>query len=245
MVKKVIVVFLFVLPFKLFAQGVVTGTVYDFENKTFPLQKVVVKNLNNQKLAITKASGQFTIDANKGDVLELSLIGYHTDTLFLTDLNPKTIFLPVNAKNLKEVSIVSAKLSPYLDLKNTAKGPTTVSTDGLAGKGNFDRAGGLILGFGAGRIKKEQAKIRALEARDAYETEINNNFNEQTVSALIKLKGQELKDFIAMFRPSVALIKDERPFNYSYYIAQAHQRWLKMTPAERKLPPVPVMKQRQ
>ena len=75
-----------------------------------------------------------------------------------------------------------------------------------------------------------------------YETEIRENFNEQTIHELIKLTGQELKDFINMFRPSVALVKSERPFNYSYYIAQAHQRWLKLPPHERKAPPVQNLK---
>lgn len=246
MVKKLIIALVLLLPIKLMAQGNVNGTVYDFDTKTFPLQQVAVRNLNTKQVAVTKASGQFTIAASKGDLIEFSLVGYHTDTLFLTDLNPKTIFLPVNSKNLKEVSIVSAKLSPYLDLKKNqenAKAVTRVSTDGLEGKKNGDRAGGMILSLGYGKYKREQAKLRSLEERDVYETEINNNFNEQTVSDLVKLKGQELKDFISMFRPSVPLIKGERPFNYSFYIAQAYHRWLKMSPEERR--PVPIQKLKQ
>jgi len=239
MVKKLILFLLVVLPFKMLAQGNVSGTVYDFENKTFPLQQVAVRNLSNKQIAVTKATGQFTIRANKGDLLEFTFVGYHVDTLYLTDLKHKTIYLPANSKSLKEVEIVETKISPYLDLKNpNAKESTRISTDGAEGKSNTDRAGGVQLALGFGKYRREREKIQKLEERDAYETEILANFNEQTVHALIKLTGQELKDFINMYRPSVALIKSERPFNYSYYIAQAHQKWLKLKPHERKLPPM-------
>lgn len=237
MVKKLILFLLVVLPLKMLAQGNVNGTVYDFDNKTFPLQQVAVRNLTNKQIAVTKANGQFTIAANKGDLLQFTLVGYHVDTLYLIDLKPKTIYLPANSKSLKEVEIVETKLSPYLDLKDpNAKASTRISTDVV--KGNTDRAGGLNFALGYGKYRREQEKIKMLEARDAYETEILANFNEKTVHELIKLTGQELKDFINMYRPSVALIKSERPFNYSYYIAQAHQKWLKLQPHERKAPPM-------
>jgi hypothetical protein len=238
MVKKLILFLLVVLPIRLLAQGNVSGTVYDFENKTFPLQQVAVQNLNNKQIAVTKANGQFTIKANKGDLLQFTLVGYHVDTLYLTDLKPKTIYLPANSKSLKEVEIVETKISPYLDLENNAKENTRITTDGLEEKENTDRAGGLQFALGYGKYKREQAKVKMLEERDAYETEIKANFNEQTVHELIKLTGQELKDFINMYRPSVALIKSERPFNYAYYIAQAHQKWLKLPPHQRKAPPM-------
>jgi len=239
MVKKLILFLLVVLPFKMLAQENVSGTVFDFDNKTFPLQQVAVKNLTNKQIAVTKATGQFTIAANKGDLLEFTLVGYHVDTLYLTDLKNKTIYLPANAKSLKEVEIVETKLSPYLDLKNpNAQESKRISTDGTEGKSNTDRAGGLKFALGYGKYKREQEKIQKLEERDAYETEILTHFNEQTVHALVKLTGQELKDFINMYRPSVALIKSERPFNYSYYIAQAYQKWLKLAPHQRKAPPM-------
>ena len=84
--------------------------------------------------------------------------------------------------------------------------------------------------------------MKALEETSSYETEINQYFNEEHVGALIKLQGQELKDFIALYRPSVARVKSEDPFNYDFYIAQAYQTWLKLPPEGRKLPPVPTLK---
>ena len=243
MVKNLFLFVILVLPIGLFAQTTLSGTVYGYENKDFPLQQVAIRNLSNNQVAVTKAAGQFTIAAKKGDLITFALVGYHIDTLYLIDLKPKTIYLPKNSTGLKEVEIVSAKISPYLDLSNPNAQPSKrVSTDGLDGKGNFDRAGGLKFALGYGKYRREQEKVQRLEARDEFETEINANFNAQTVHELIKLEGDELKEFMAIYRPTIAQVSSERPFNYSYYIAQAHQTWLKLTPEQRKMPPMQRLK---
>ena len=87
-----IILLIVFLPLKNLAQGTISGHVYDFEKKTAPLEGVVVKNLTNGKTLQTHASGQFSIPASKGDLLEFSKAGYHTDTLFLTNLISKRFF---------------------------------------------------------------------------------------------------------------------------------------------------------
>ncbi|SEA14816.1 CarboxypepD_reg-like domain-containing protein [Pedobacter hartonius] len=241
MLKRLIIVLLLTIPVYTFAQTGISGGVFDYENKSFPLQKVTVKNLNNQKVVVTGAAGQFTITANKGDLLEFSLPGYHTDTLYLTNLQAKTIYLPSQSTNLKQVEVRGAKLSNDLQLKDpNAPGFNRVS--GIPPTTNTSRAGGVGLAFGSGKDKRERAKVKRLEETSAYETEINQYFNEEHVGELIKLQGQELKDFINLYRPSVARVKSDHPFNYDFYIAQAYQTWLKLPPEGRRLPPVPTTK---
>jgi hypothetical protein len=241
MLKRLIIVLLFTIPLYTFAQTGITGGVFDYENKSFPLQKVRVRNLNNQKVSVTGAAGQFTITASKGDLLEFSLPGYHTDTLYLTNMLSKTIYLPSQSTGLKQVDIKGAKLSRDLDLEAT-KGPAFKRVSGIAPTKNVGRAGGIGLAFGSGKVRREAAKVKALDEAAYYEAEIREYFSEEHVAELIKLKGQELKDFIAMYRPSVARVKSEDPFNYDYYIAQAYQTWLKLSPEGRKLPVVPTLK---
>lgn len=242
MLKRLITVLLFALPLHIFAQTGISGAVFDYENKNFPLQKVTVRNLSNKKVVQTGAAGQFTIQASKGDLLELSLQGYHTDTLFLTDLQSKTIYLPASSTNLKEVKIRSAKLSSDLNLKNPTNAREFKRVSGIQPKQNVGRAGGIGIAFGSGKAKREKAKVAVLELNASYETEINQYFSEEHVKDLIKLDGQELKDFIAMYRPTVARVKADDPFNYDFYIAQAYQTWLKLPVGQRKLPPMPTLK---
>lgn len=243
MLKNLFVFLILVMPFKLLAQNTVIGTVYDFENNKFPLEYVKVRNLSNNQLTLTKAAGQFNIAAKMGDLLEFSLMGYHTDTLYLINLSPKTIYLPGNSNNLKEVEIVGAKVnSSVFGSDHLARANKRIVTDGLQGKGNNDRAGGLLFSLGYGKYKRQQEKIRLLEERDRYQAEINEVFTEAYVSELVKLKGQDLKDFMSLYRPPEELVKSERPFNYDYYTVKAYHTWLKLPPEQRKTARMPELK---
>jgi len=242
MLKRLIIVLLFAIPLHTLAQTGISGAVFDYENKNFPLQKVTIRNLNNQKVVQTGAAGQFTITANKGDLLELTLPGYHIDTLYLTDLQSKTIYLPSQETNLKEVRIRSARISKDLNLNNPTNAKKSTRVGGIPPKQNVGRAGGVGLAFGGGKERRERAKVKALEETADYEQEINQYFSEEHVSALIKLKGQDLKNFIEMYRPTVARVRGDTTFNYDFYIAQAYQTWLKLPAEQRKLPPVPTLK---
>jgi hypothetical protein len=239
MMNKWLVLVLCMYPILLSAQTSITGTVMDYENKMLPLEKVTVRNLTSNKATQTKAGGQFTLPASAGDILEFSLVGYHTDTLYLIDMAPKKIFLPRNSTELEEVRIQSAKISPYLDVTNPdAREQHRVMTDAPPTKNN-QRAGGLNFNLGYGKYKRDKEKILMLEERDKWQDEIRNNFNEDKIKTLIPLKGQPLKDFMEMYRPTEYLIQTARPFNYDYYIVEAYHTWLRLPPAQRRLPPIP------
>ena len=243
MLKNLLLLLVVIVPFKLMAQNSVSGTVYDFDNRTFPLQNVKVKNLNNNQVVLTKAAGQFTLSARVGDLIEFSSMGYHTDTLFLINLDPKIIFLPGNSTTLREVEIFSAKVNPSILAPDPIANPyKRIATDGLQGKENNDRAGGLLFNLGYGKYRRQQEKIRLLEERDRYQVEINAIFTEAYVSDLVKLKGNDLKNFMSLYRPPEELVKSERPFNYTYYTVKAYHAWLKLSPEERKISSMPRLK---
>lgn len=243
MLKQFFLLLIVLVPFNILAQTTVSGTVYDYDNRTFPLQGVKVRNLNNSQTTQTKAAGQFTISAKMGDLVEFSSVGYHTDTLFVINLEPKIIFLPGNSTTLREVEIVSAKVNSSIMVRDPlVKSPTRLATDGLQGKGNNDRAGGLLFNLGYGKHKRQQEKIRVLEERDRYQAEINAIFTEEYVTGLVKLKGDDLRNFMSLYRPPEELVKSERPFNYSYYTVKSYHAWLKLTPEDRRISSMPRLK---
>ena len=238
MIKKLLLLSLFVLPLKLLAQTSISGRVYDFENK-IPLAQVEVQNLSNKQTTKTAAAGQFSLSANQGDVLTFTFKGYHTDTLYLTSMRPVAVYLPNTSISLNEVRIQSAKLSPYLDIEDINAGikPTKrIEGDDLSGKKNNDRAGGIILNLGFDKMKAQREKEQRLTENEGVENQIRLNFNETTVGNMTKLKGDELKAFLSIYQPSVERVKSEAPFNYTLYIAQAYQAWLKLPPSQRKVP---------
>lgn len=243
MFKRVLLFLIIVVPFKVMAQNSVSGTVYDYDNKSFPIEGVKVRNLNSSLVSSTKAAGKFSIQARVGDLIEFSFPGFHFDTLYLINLQPKVIFLSGNATVLKEVAISGVKINPsILSPDPLARPYTRMATDGLRGKGNNDRAGGLLFNLGYGKYRRQEEKIRLMEERDQYQTEINAIFTEKYVSDLVKLKGEDLKNFMSLYRPPEELVKSERPFNYAYYTVKSYHAWLKRSPEDRKLSPLPKLK---
>lgn len=231
------------MPFLLRAQQSFTGKVYDLEDRRVSIEGVTIRNLGNNQSTITRGGGQFNIVAKVGDSLEFSYVGYHTDTIYLINLFSRAVYLPPASTNLKEVSIRGVKLnSSILAPDPEAKEFKRIENDGLRYKGNTDKAGGFKFNLGYGKYKQQQERIKSMEEHDFYAKEINRVFTEKYVSDLVKLNGQELKDFMEMYRPTVVLVQRERPFNYDYYTAKAYSSWLKLPASQRKLPSVPRLK---
>lgn len=242
---KLIVFLLITLPFGAFAQTVTTGTVFDYSKKTVSLPGVNVRNLNSKKSTSTNKEGKYTIAASVGDLLEFSAVGYHTDTLYLTNLLNRTIYLPVKSNSLADVNVEAVRMNSQItDAKDPlAEKYTLLSTGGnLNRKRMTDKVGGLNLNLGYGKYKRQQRKEAELEEREMYQDEIDEHFTEKAITELTKLQGEELKHFMIIYRPSVEQIKAERPYRYDFYISQAFVAWQKLTPAQRKLQDLPKLK---
>lgn len=83
----------------------ITGTVRDETGATLP--GVSVKVRGTMKVAVTTASGQYTIDANEGDVLEFVFIGYTTKSITVGASSTYNTSLEVNTRDLQEVKVVA------------------------------------------------------------------------------------------------------------------------------------------
>jgi hypothetical protein len=230
MLNKLILSFLILLPFHLLAQNnVLTGNVYDNDNRSQNLQGATIKNLNTKLVVLTDKEGHFAISAKIGDLVSFGMAGYKTDTVYLTNLFPKNVFLRAAVTNLNTVDITSTKVSPYLDAKNPSAMP--------AKRVDYAKErGGLRLNLGYGKFRRQQAKVQELEENDVYLEEINANFNEEVIKKAVKFEGGEIRDFMGLYRPTVAQIKAERPFNYNYYIVTSYHAWSKLPADKKKLP---------
>ena len=245
MYKLLIILFL-ALPFSIYAQNsVATGGVYDFSKKTISLPGVTIRNLNTKKLSSTNNAGKYTIQASVGDLLEFSLVGYQTYTVYLTTLLSKAVYLSVKSNSLSDVDVNGVRINKQV---SQAKDPLAENynqfyTGGkLERKRMTDKVGGLTLNLGHGKYKKQQQKEAALEARDQYLSEIDQNFTEKAITDLTKLQGAELKNFMIIYRPTVEKVQSERPFRYTYYIGQSYQAWQKLSPQQKKLQDLPALK---
>lgn len=230
MLKKFIIFLLLLAPLHLLAQnGFLTGNIFDSENRAVGIEGATVKNLSTKSLVITDKDGRYAIAAKVGDLVSFGMVGYQTDTVYLTRLVVKNIYLRVQINTLNTVDINSTKVSPYLDVKD----PNAVAAKEVE---YSKERGGLRLNLGFGKNRREQEKVQLLEENDRIQEEINRNFNEKYIKKLVKFQGPNIKDFIDMYRPTVEQVKSERPFNYDYYISNAYSTWLKLPADQRKLP---------
>jgi TonB-linked SusC/RagA family outer membrane protein len=120
--------------------GVVKGTVKDSKGSPLPGVTVQVKGTN--KSTPTSAEGQFSINAQKGSVLEFRLIGYESAEVTVNDENTVNVTLTTNQKVLNEVVVVGYGTSSK---KNLSSAITTVKPEDL-NKGAIADIGQLLQG---------------------------------------------------------------------------------------------------
>ena len=228
--KKLYFLILLWFPFFALAQNTyMTGNIFDNENRSTPIEGVAVRNITSKALVFTGKDGHFAISAKAGDLLSYALVGYKTDTVYLVNLFPKNIYLRAAVNNLNPVNITTAKISPFLNTKD----PDAVADRQL----NYSKdRGGLRLGLGYGKFRRQLAKVQGLEEEDILQEEIAKNFNFDVVQKLVKYKGKDLKDYLDLYRPTITQIKTERPFNYTLYIATSFHEWQELPADAKKLP---------
>ena len=110
-------------------------------------------------------------DLSVGDLIEFSAVGYHTDTLYLTSLLNRSIYLPVKSTSLADVDVRAVRMnSQVTDAKDPlAEKYTLLNTGGNLGRKRMkDKVGGLNLNLGYGKYKRQQRKEADLARLQRY-----------------------------------------------------------------------------
>jgi hypothetical protein len=229
MLRKIFLSFILLIPVVVSAQSVLTGNIFDYANRSVALEGATVRNLTTKAVSLTGKDGHFVLPAKIGDLVSFGLVGYQTDTVYLINVFPKNVYLRAIVNNLNTVNISGVKLSPFLDLKD----PNAVPARQI----DYSKErGGVRFNLGYSKFRKQQAKVQELEEYDQFNEEISRNFTEAFVKKLLKIDSTDLKNFMEMYRPTVAQVRAERPFNYELYTAQCYSAWLKLPADQRKLP---------
>lgn len=118
------------LPTLLLAQVSVTGTITDPNNEPLPGVSVKVKNTNIG--TSTDVSGRFTLTVpSKGAILEISSVGFKSQTITVSDNAPLSIKMVEDAGRLDEVVVTG--LATSVKRRNLANAVATVSAKDLVG----------------------------------------------------------------------------------------------------------------
>ena len=203
------------------AQDRLQGTVTEAGSNA-RLAEVFVKDTSNKQLTLTDKSGKYNIRAGTGNILVFSAPGYASDTLFLTDMRNKYISLTPLSISLREVNVTaSRRFNPraeYPEVYTRAKvyplSPTTWF----------------------GKDARDARRLKHFFERDAQERSIDSAFNRVYVGSLVPLKGAQLEDFMTIYRPTYAFIKDNNGESMVTYVNNSYRKWKALPPSQRKVP---------
>ena len=102
--SKIIMLYFSLLSFNIFGQSsLITGTVTDEQSNPLPGASIVVKGTTSG--AQTDFDGNYSIDAQEGDTLLFSYLGFNSKEIIITEIDRIDVILSENAAMLDEVVV--------------------------------------------------------------------------------------------------------------------------------------------
>lgn len=208
------------------AQNTLKGTVYELGKNT-RMPNVFIRDDNNKKqITITDDKGNFEIDTQTGHTLIFDSPGYVSDTLYITDLAPKRIEMTTKMISLRQVNVTSTRQSfdahkEYPEIYTRSK-VYPLSPSSWFSKNARD----------ARRLKK-------YFKREEEERHVDEVFNATYVQSLVPLRGQELENFMTLYRPTYAFLKNNNGESLTVYINDSYKKFMALPADKRTLPSLP------
>lgn len=228
--KLLLLLSLFFAAFSASAQDLLKGSVHENGRGT-RLSNVFLHDINNNQLALTDNDGNFSIRSASGHTIIFNSPGYVSDTLYVIDMKPKKINMAILTIALRQVNINSSRsggFDPHQEYPQVyEKSKVYVFSPSTW----FSKEG------------KDARRLKRYFATEEQERRIDEVFNPTYVGSLVPLKGQELEDFMTMFRPSYDIVKGNSTETMAVYINDSYKKFMALPPEKRKssqLPLVPV-----
>ncbi len=148
--------------------------------------------------------------------------GFVSDTLYVVDMVQKKIMLETKTIALREVNINSTRTTfdphkEYPDVYTKSKvyimSPTTW----------FSKEG------------KDARRLKRYFVREAQERHIDAVFTRAYVGSIVPLKGQDLENFMTIYRPTYAFLQSNNSESLAVYINDSYKKFKALPPDKRSL----------
>ncbi len=204
------------------AQDVLKGTVYEL-HKDEKLPNVFVKDITNKQITITDDKGNFSIRTATGHTLVFNAPGFEPDTLYITDMRPKRIEMTSQTISLRQVNVTATK-EAFDPQKEYPEVYTKSRVAVMSPSTWFSKEG------------KDARRLKRYFKREQEEREIDNAFTVDYVKSVVPLRGAELENFMSMYRPSYAFLKDNNAISMTAYINDAYKKYQALPANKKALP---------
>jgi len=212
---------LFSLAFFVNAQTTLKGTVYENGSNT-RLDNVFIHDKNNKQYSITDKQGNFEVKTEAGHLLIFDSPGYVSDTLYVVDLTPKRINMVVKTIALREVNINSTRqmFDPHKEYPEIY---TKSKVYIMSPSSWFSKEG------------KDARRLKKYFVVEEQERHVDAVFTRAYVGSIVPLKGQDLENFMTLYRPTYAFVTNNNGPSMAAYINDSYKKYLALPPEKRKL----------
>jgi hypothetical protein len=209
------------------------GRVYELHTR-IPLPEIVIRNTSNGHSARTDSTGYFRNEAGINDLLVFSGFSYQNDSILVIDHAEREVFLRPTVHQLNEVTVSSA--APRLgELRHPEFHGQTVVYQ-RDDNGFFKGGLAFRISYWNKDTKKERRAHKRLKQAE-LQSEIYTLFSPIEMAKYIPLKGQDLQNFIDLYRPSVDMYRSGE-FNLLLYLNEKYREYLALPEDKRRLPPL-------
>ncbi|WP_158827083.1 hypothetical protein [Mucilaginibacter lacusdianchii] len=208
-----------------FAQqgGTLRGRVEE-TGSNIKMPDVLVRNENTKAVTTTDDNGNFQITASIGHTLIFTSPGYVSDTLFLVDMATKSIKMLPSSIALREVNIRSSRaFNPRAEYPQV-----------------YQRSKVYVLSPTSwfGKDAKDARRLKHYFEREVQERHVDSVFTRAYVSSIIPLKGQELEDFMTLYRPTYTFLRNNNGPSLAAYINDSYKKYKDLPTEKRKVQPL-------
>lgn len=222
MKRYLVLIALVALGYAANAQDVMRGTVVEVGTHE-KLSNVFIRNTGNKQITLADKNGHFEIRAAVGHVLIFDSPGYIVDTMFVADMRSVRVELKPMGIILNQVNINTTRLNfnprtEYPEVYRKSKvyvlSPSTW----------FSKEG------------KDARRLKRFFANEEKEMYIDRYYTPTYVSTLVPLRGAELQNFMALYRPSYDYVKSNTGPSLAVYVNDAYKKYKELPPDKRVLP---------
>jgi hypothetical protein len=214
--KTNLYILLLLLSINCFAQEKISGTIFNDETQLL-IPNVNVINVNKVKGTITNGSGFFEIAATVNDTLHISIIGFQSIKVKVTNdwIKNKTTRIRMTPKSiaLEEVIIKPYNLTGFLEIDSklipikenyrySISGLSSAYEAGDYSPNAFSRVMGSIFNPADalynffGKKPKELRKIKEMRKDDTVRNLLESKFDRETIAVLLGIDKKEIAEIL-------------------------------------------------
>jgi hypothetical protein len=244
------VFFFFIVTAQVFAQDPlqpqkVSGTIVN-DNTLLPLANVNIVNLNKVKGTISDNKGNFEIEVSPSDTLHISLIGFTSIKVRVTNdwIKNKTTKIQMTEKAiaLEEVIVQPYHLTGYLEVDSKlipSRENYRYSISGLAqgyeageySPGAFGRVMGSIFNPADmlynffGKKPKELKRLKEMKKDDNVRNLLESKYDRETVAALLGIDKSEIPELLQRCNYSESFVRTANDLQIMDAISECYEEY--------------------